>query len=108
MILAFKVTGISANSTRIGERLQAQDGSTPKVLSLTLRAEAESVYNIEVDGDHCYRVGRQGLLVHNTSERPPCEEKGLARGQSLPDITEYYVRYAPRRSDPLETPGIYK
>jgi hypothetical protein len=25
------------------------------------------VYNIEVDGDHCYRVGRQGLLVHNAS-----------------------------------------
>lgn len=27
----------------------------------------EPVYNIEVDGDHCYRVGRQGLLVHNQS-----------------------------------------
>jgi hypothetical protein len=28
------------------------------------------VYNIEVDGDHCYRVGRQGLLVHNASAPP--------------------------------------
>lgn len=25
------------------------------------------MYNIEVEGDHCYRVGGQGLLVHNTS-----------------------------------------
>jgi hypothetical protein len=25
------------------------------------------VYNIEVEGDHCYRVGEQGLLVHNAS-----------------------------------------
>jgi hypothetical protein len=25
------------------------------------------VYNIEVEGDHCYRVGQQGLLVHNAS-----------------------------------------
>ena len=25
------------------------------------------MYNIEVEGDHCYRVGQQGLLVHNTS-----------------------------------------
>jgi hypothetical protein len=27
----------------------------------------EPVYNLEVEGDHCYRVGRQGLLVHNAS-----------------------------------------
>src|SRR5262249_14782626 len=27
----------------------------------------EPVYNIEVDGDHCYRVGECGLLVHNAS-----------------------------------------
>jgi hypothetical protein len=26
------------------------------------------VYNIEVEGDHCYRVGVQGLLVHNMSD----------------------------------------
>ena len=25
------------------------------------------MYNIEVDGDHVYRVGEQGLLVHNAS-----------------------------------------
>ncbi len=25
------------------------------------------VYNIEVEGDHCYRVGEQGILVHNAS-----------------------------------------
>jgi hypothetical protein len=27
------------------------------------------VYNIEVEGDHCYRVGEQGLLVHNLSQK---------------------------------------
>src|SRR5262249_33236093 len=31
------------------------------------RREPEPVYNIEVEGDHCYRVGQQGLLVHNAS-----------------------------------------
>lgn len=30
----------------------------------------EPVYNIEVEGDHCYRVGDQGILVHNQST--PC------------------------------------
>jgi hypothetical protein len=52
---------------RIGEQLQARDGSWPRVESLTLCAEPEPVYNIEVEGDHCYRVGEQGLLVHNQS-----------------------------------------
>jgi hypothetical protein len=53
-----------------GERLSTWNGSTPMVESLTLREDPEPVYNIEVEGDHCYRVGQQGLLVHNASE--PC------------------------------------
>jgi hypothetical protein len=28
------------------------------------------VYNFEVEGDHCYRVGQQGILVHNASVKP--------------------------------------
>jgi hypothetical protein len=47
--------------------LLAEDGSTPRVQRLSLRAGSEPVYNIEVDGEHCYRVGQQGLLVHNAS-----------------------------------------
>ena len=35
----------------------------------------EPVYNIEVDGDHVYRVGEQGLLVHNASA--PCDFNNL-------------------------------
>jgi hypothetical protein len=36
------------------------------------------VYNLEVEGDHCYRVGEHGILVHNTSApdpycRPECD-----------------------------------
>jgi hypothetical protein len=37
------------------------------------------VYNIEVEGDHCYRVGEQGLLVHNMSQ------------QVCPDVKYQYV-----------------
>ena len=59
---------VAAAELRVGERLQALDGRTPCVLGLTLRAGAEPVYNIEVEGDHCYRVGEQGLLVHNASD----------------------------------------
>jgi hypothetical protein len=31
----------------------------------------EPVCNIEVEGDHCYRVGQQALLVHNASAGDP-------------------------------------
>ena len=37
------------------------------MLSFTQRPEPEPVFNLEVEGDHCYRVGEQGLLVHNNS-----------------------------------------
>jgi hypothetical protein len=58
-----------ACALRAGERLQAQDGRTPRVLSFEPREGVEPVYNIEVEGDHCYRVGEQGLLVHNASAK---------------------------------------
>ena len=39
------------------------------------------MYNIEVEGDHCYRVGEQGLLVHNASAPSGCcvPPKGYAK-----------------------------
>ena len=40
-----------------GRRHGSGDGSE--------RMGEEPVFNIEVDGDHCYRVGERGVLVHN-------------------------------------------
>jgi hypothetical protein len=50
-----------------GQRIPAADGSTLRVASVTPRTELGPVYNIEVDGDHCYQFGGQGLRVHNAS-----------------------------------------
>ncbi|MBI3407993.1 MAG: hypothetical protein HY040_06510 [Planctomycetes bacterium] len=50
-----------------GERLQGKNSIMPRVNKSTLRAGLEPVYNIEVEGDHCYRIGEQGILVHNAS-----------------------------------------
>jgi hypothetical protein len=58
---------IPAGELEIGERLLAKDGNTPRVLCRAWCSEPEPVYNVEVEGDHCYRVGEQGLLVHNVS-----------------------------------------
>jgi hypothetical protein len=50
------------------------------------------VYNIEVDGDHCYRVGRQGLLVHNQSAPPTwCTSNSAGYKDVIPEA-ELYIR----------------
>ncbi len=66
---------VTVGELRVGERLLAWDGGTPVVESLGLREVPEAVYTIEVDGDHCYRVGEQGLLVHNASVETSDEER---------------------------------
>lgn len=58
---------VPVGELEMGWRLLAADGSTPAVESLGVRSGCEPVYNIEVEGEHCYRVGQQGLLVHNNS-----------------------------------------
>ena len=58
---------IPAGELRVGERLQRVDGGTAVLMESHLRPQVEPVFNIEVEGDHCYRVGKQGVLVHNTS-----------------------------------------
>ena len=50
----------------IGETLKTLAG-TSVVESRCKRKEPETVYNIEVEGDHVYRVGETGVLVHNNS-----------------------------------------
>ena len=57
---------MSAIDLRIGETLKTLTGTTV-VQSRSKREEPETVYNIEVEGDHVYRVGESGVLVHNQS-----------------------------------------
>jgi hypothetical protein len=56
---------ISASELVAGARLTGLSGEA--ILRTMLPRAIEPVYNIEVDADHCYRVGEQGLLVHNAS-----------------------------------------
>jgi len=50
---------------RAGERVQVLGGTT--AVLRVVEAGDEPVYNLEVDADHCYCVGQQGILVHNAS-----------------------------------------
>jgi hypothetical protein len=58
----------AASELRPGEPLKGQRGPA-RVSWLGLVPREASVYNLEVDADHCYRIGLQGLLVHNSSIR---------------------------------------
>jgi hypothetical protein len=56
---------VPAGSLQEGESVQGLDGPV-RVQRVEERGD-EPVYNLEVDADHCYRVGEQGILVHNVS-----------------------------------------
>jgi hypothetical protein len=77
---------ISVGDLEPGETVKTLKGTTT-VESYTLRNGPESVYNLEVEHDHVYRVGEQGILVHNTSNPTAgmdhgCENKAGSRRDS--------------------------
>ncbi len=63
---------VPAGELRIGESLLLADDTPGKLASLTRRENRETVYNIEVDGEHVFYVGEDGVLVHNDliAQRP--------------------------------------
>jgi hypothetical protein len=82
---------VSLSELRPSEQLSGLAGPV-QVEAVTLVAEPQPVYNIEVEGDHCYRVGQQGLLVHNSSVGCPCDEKDIAaslKGDSAAKLHVY-------------------
>jgi hypothetical protein len=62
-------TWVPAEEFQPGDSLKSLNGLR-HITNRHLERTTERVYNIEVDGDHVYRVGESGLLVHNVSD--PC------------------------------------
>ncbi|MBN71639.1 MAG: hypothetical protein CME32_20455 [Gimesia sp.] len=60
---------IPAEELEMGDCLKSLNGLR-QITNRHLERTTERVYNIEVDGDHVYRVGESGLLVHNASALP--------------------------------------
>ena len=57
---------VSAGELPTGERLRTLNGLV-RVESYIDSQSEEPVYNLEVDGDHCYRVGKLNIVAHNVS-----------------------------------------
>ncbi|WP_232056228.1 hypothetical protein [Tuwongella immobilis] len=89
-----RLSGITQTADRgIGEGA----GVVVEVASVLPRGQ-EPVYNIEVDGDHCYRVGTSGLLVHNASDRDvTCDFKDCNEVMTLTGVPQ--CPYNPTRSN---------
>ena len=56
---------VPASELTVGDRLLTADGQQPAVIGKQKRTSIEPVYNLEVDGEHVYFVGEDGILVHN-------------------------------------------
>ncbi|MCY2977824.1 MAG: polymorphic toxin-type HINT domain-containing protein [Planctomycetota bacterium] len=56
---------IELGKLEIGENLQGTDGPVA-VQCMTFIATSQPVYNLEIFGEHVYRVGIRGVLCHNT------------------------------------------
>lgn len=55
----------AAGALEPNDRVVTSNGETAKVVALAQRAEVEPTYNLEVEDDHTYFVGRAHALVHN-------------------------------------------
>jgi len=68
---------VPAGHLRSNERLKTLQGHAC-VVSIIPRAGPETVYNLEVNGEHIYHVGPGSVLVHNG-----CEQQRNALGQFM-------------------------
>jgi len=64
---------VPAGELREGELLLLAEGNPTRLLTRTQRPGIHRVYNLEVDGEHVYYVGAEGVLVHNM-----CAPRGTA------------------------------
>ena len=69
---------IEAQDLQIGDIVLLADGSEHLIWKIKIDIKEQTVYNFEVDSNHNYFVGRNGVLVHNKggSKKSPKGSKG--------------------------------
>ncbi|MEP3479942.1 MAG: AHH domain-containing protein [Fuerstiella sp.] len=60
---------VQAGELATGEHVRLLDGSTSSLTRAVPLEEEFPVFNLEVDGEHVYYVGLDGVLVHNAGRR---------------------------------------
>lgn len=98
-----ELTWVPAKELEPSDSLKSLNGLR-QITNRRMDRISERVYNIEVDGDHVYRIGQSGLLVHNVSEYvyrgmkettggqpqagPTARELGVRPGHDTPDAVK--------------------
>jgi RHS repeat-associated protein len=75
---------VEAGKMLVGDLVETIKGKWVKVLSITPIPGQRTVYNFEVDDDHDYFVGSEGLLVHNAI----CDLLALGKTNGLSQFAE--------------------
>ncbi len=101
---------VKADELRVGERLQTEDGKTPQILSIQTRPGRFPVFNLEVNVEHVYFVGRSGLLVHNFYKGYRATKYYVVNGQNYkkvqyPDGWRTYSLNGNNRYQRIRRPG---
>jgi len=58
---------VETKDLKVGDVLTTADSSPLNLTAISTDAREETVYNFEVEGNHTYFVGEDGVLVHNQS-----------------------------------------
>jgi hypothetical protein len=87
---------VPAGELRVGETLRNLDGDV-RIESIEQLGSEERVYNLEIHGEHVFRVASSGLLVHNSSEA-----EGSSRTADIGRKLEYLFGNATGRAHNLE------
>ncbi len=58
---------IETKDLKVGDVLKTANSSSLFISAISTDARVETVYNFEVEGNHTYFVGEDGVLVHNQS-----------------------------------------
>lgn len=81
---------VRADSLKPGEQVRTMTG-TARVASIQPRGSPDTVFNIEVLGQHVYRVGNQGVLVHNLCEEAMRRYRALRMSGKSPELAREIV-----------------
>jgi hypothetical protein len=102
---AERLAWVPARQLADGELLLIADGNA-RVCRVEPTDEVRPVCNVEVDADHCYRIGNRGILVHNASTTATFNEiKSAQVFNSEPEEIKSLVRAVWAQRKPLLTNG---
>jgi hypothetical protein len=83
---------VPAGELRVGETLGNLDGDV-RIESIEQLGREERVYNLEIHGEHVFRVASSGLLVHNSSgAEGPVSGPQILRNKIQGELGEAAVR----------------